>query len=210
MMRSHNPATPARPRSNLAHLTRRLGFDRNPLRRGTDRLEAVLRLVLLLLVVVAVPAAAVVVGRQADHIALQRAQAQRAADHLVTAVLLKDAPVTGVPDPYSSMQTAWVTARWQLPGTPARTGEVLAKAGAAKGSTVPVWVDATGQLTSSPPTHRDIVGDVWVAVAATCFGSLLILMVSATLVHRLLQRRRYSAWDAEWRAAGPRWSGHRS
>src|SRR6201995_6192214 len=52
---------------SLARLARRLGIDRNPLRRGTDRIEAALRLVVILLAVVAVPAAAVAAGRWAEH-----------------------------------------------------------------------------------------------------------------------------------------------
>ena len=142
---------------SLARLARWLGIDRNPLRRGTDRVEAALRLVMILLVVVAVPAAAVAAGRWADHYALHRAQRQRAVNHQVTAVLLEDAPASGIPDPYTSVQTSWVPARWQPPGQPPRTGEVLALAGARKGSTVRTWIDPSGAVTDSaagPPRPR--------------------------------------------------------
>ncbi|HWN01352.1 MAG TPA: hypothetical protein VNO54_30235 [Streptosporangiaceae bacterium] len=128
--------TSRRPEARLARLARWLGFDRNPLRRGTDRVEAALRLVMIILAVVAVPAAAVAAGRWADHYALHWAQAQRAVDHQVTAVLMQDARGIGTPDPYTSVRTAWVPARWQPPGQPPRTGEVLAVVGARKGSTV--------------------------------------------------------------------------
>ena len=204
-MRSHEDRKPGR---RLARLARWLGFDRNPLRRGTDRIEAALRLVLMIMVVAAVPAAAVVVGQRADHSALNRAHAQQAADHLVNAVLLQQAPATGSPDPYTSVQTAWALARWQPPGLPPRTGEVLATAGARKGSTVRTWIDASGAVTDPPLDHRDIAGDVCIAVIATCLVSGLVLLALSTLVRRVLDRRRLSAWDAEWRASGPLWSGH--
>src|SRR5215472_4136731 len=55
------------PDGSLARLVRWLGLDRNPLRRGTDRVEAALRLVMIILLVVAVPAAAIAAGRWADH-----------------------------------------------------------------------------------------------------------------------------------------------
>jgi hypothetical protein len=194
----------------LARLARWLGFDRNPLRRGTDRVEAALRVVLILLIMVAVPIAAVVVGRWADHDALHRAQAQRAADRQVTAVLLEDSPATGVPDPYTNVQTAWVTARWQPPGQPPRTGQVLALTGAHKGSTVRTWVDPSGAVTEPPLDHRIVVGDVWLAVMTTCFMSSLLLLAAGVLARRVLDRRRLRAWEAEWRASGPLWSGHRS
>ena len=205
-MRSHEDH---RPGGCLARTARWLGFDRNPLRRGTDRIEAALRLVLVVLLVAAVPAAAVVAGQRADHLGLDRARAQRAADHLVTAILLEQAPATGSPDPYTSVQTAWVPARWQPPGQQARTGEVLAVAGAGKGSTVRIWTDPSGVITDPPLDHRDITGDVCVAVIATCLISWLVLLALGALARRALDRRRLSAWDAEWRANGPHWSGRR-
>jgi len=195
---------------SLARLARWLGFDRNPLRRGTDRVEAALRLVMILLAVVAVPLAAVAAGRWADHYALHRAQAQLAADRQVTAVLLEDSPVTGVPDPYTNVQTAWVLARWQPPGQPPRTGQVLALAGAHKGSTVRTWINPSGAVTDPPVDHRIVVGDVWLAVMATCLMSWVLLLAAGVIVHRVLDRRRLRAWEAEWRASGPHWSGHRS
>ena len=198
-----------RQRTRLARWARWLGFDRNPLRRGSDRIEAALRLVLVILLAAAVPIAAVIAGQQADHLALRHAQAQRAADHLVTAVLLKDAPASGTPDPYTSVQTAWVPARWKPPAKPARTGVVLAMAGAHKGSTVRIWTNASGAVTDPPLDHRDITGQVWVAVMATCLVSVLALFTVAALARRALDRRRLSAWEAEWRAGEPLWSGRR-
>ena len=204
-MRSHKNRTPER---RLARLARWLGFDRNPLRRRTDRIEAALRLVMMIMLVAAVPAAAVLAGQQADHLALNQAHTQQAKDHLVKAVLLQQAPATGVPNPYTSVQTAWVPARWQPPGLPPRTGQVLAPAGARAGTTVRTWIDASGAVTNPPFDHRDIVGEVCIAVVATCLGSWLVLLASSALARRALDRRRLNAWDAEWRASGPRWSGH--
>lgn len=193
----------------LTRAARWLGFDRNPLRRGTDRIEAALRLVTVVLLVVVIPAAAVAAGRQADHLALNRAYAEQARDHLVTAVLLENAPATGVPDPYTDVQTTWVQARWQPPGQPPRTGQVLALAGARQGSTVPTWIDSSGATATPPMDHRDIAGYVCLAAVATCLVSWLLLLVCGVLVRRILDRRRLNAWGAEWRASGPLWSGRR-
>jgi hypothetical protein len=193
----------------LARLARWFGFDRNPLRRGTDRIQAALQLVTVVLLVAGVPAAAVAAGRQADHLALNRAHAQQATDHLVTAVLLQNAPQTGIPDPYTDVQTTWVQARWQPAGQPPRTGQVLAVAGARRGSTVQTWIDSSGAVTSPPLDHRDIAGAVCLAVVGTCLVSCLVLLVAGTLARRALDHRRLSAWEAEWRASGPQWSGRR-
>jgi len=198
------------PDTRLARLARWLGVDRNPLRRGTDRVEAALRLVMILLLVLAVPAAAIAAGRWADQRALHQVRAQRAADHPISAVLLQDAPAPGTPDPYTSVPASWVLARWQPPGQPPRTGEVLALPGARKGSTVRTWIGPSGAVTEPPPGHRVIAGEVCFAVATTCLLSCLVLLLTWTLARRALDRRRLRAWEAEWRTRGPLWRGHRS
>ena len=204
MTRGNKALTPSR---RLARCARWLGVDRNPLRRTTDRIEAAIRLAMIILLVGAVPMAAIAVGQRADQLALRRAHAQQAGDHVVKAVLLRPASATGMPDPYTSVQYTWVLARWQPPDRPARSGEVLAPAGSRRGSTVQTWISATGTVTDPPPQHRQIVGDVCVAVAATCLLSLLVLLGSAALARRTLDRWRLDAWEAEWRASGPLGSG---
>ena len=48
------------------------------------------------------------------------------------------------------------------------------------------------------------------AVTATLLVSGLLLLAAGVLARRMLDRRRLRAWEAEWRASGPQWSGHRS
>ena len=193
----------------LARCARWLGFDHNPLRRGTDRVEAAIGLVTTILLLVALPIAAIAVGRQADHLEARQVHARQAEEHEVTAVLLRRAQATGVPDPYTSIQMTFVLARWQPPGRPAQSGQVLATAGAPAGSTVTVWLDASGAVTSPPPDQRDIAGDVCIAVVVTCLVGGVLLLGSNALARRALDRRRLNAWEAAWRAAGPLWNGQR-
>jgi len=196
--------------TRLARCARRLGFDGNPLRRRTDRVEAAIRLATLLVLLAAVPIVTLAAARQADHLALRQAHAQQAADHQVSAVLLRQAPPTGVVDPYTSTQMTLVLARWQPPGQPARSGQVPAPAGARAGSTVQIWTDASGAVTGPPPGQRVITGDVCVAAVMTCLVTVLLVLGSSALAQRALQRRRLRAWDAEWRTTGPLWTGHRN
>jgi hypothetical protein len=198
------------PGTRLARCARWLGFERNPLRRRTDRIEAVIRLTSMVLLLVAVPLGVIAVGQRVDHLALRHADAQRAAERQVTAVLLRPAPATGIPDPYTSVQLTYVLARWQPPGQAPRSGEVLAPAGASAGSTVTIWIDRSGALASPPPEHRDIAGDVAIAAVLAGLVMCLLLLGSNALARRALDRRRLQAWDAEWRAAGPQWTGRRS
>src|SRR6516225_8039438 len=197
-----------RPGTLLTRCARRLGFDRNPLRRRTDRIEAAIRVAAVILLLVAVPIATIAVGRQVDRLALRQAHAQQAADHQVTAVLLQRAQATGVPDPYMSIQLTYVLARWQPPSQAPRSGQVLAPAGAHAGSTVKAWVDASGAVTGPPPDPRMIAGDATMSVVVTGLIASMLVLGSNALARCALDRRRMRAWDAEWRAAGPQWTGH--
>jgi hypothetical protein len=91
-----------------------------------------------------------------------------------------------------------------------RSGQVSAPAGAHAGSTVTVWIDASGAITRPPPDHREIAGYVCIAAVLTCLVASLLVLGSDALALRALDRGRLRAWDAEWRATGARWSGHPS
>ncbi len=199
----------SRPGTRLARCARRLGFDRNPLRRRTDRIEAVIRLAALIVFLVAVPVASLAAGQQVYHAALRQAHAQQAAEHEVTAVLLQRAQASGTADPYTMVQMTYALARWQPPGQPPRSGQVLVAAGAPAGSAVPVWIDSSGAVVSPPPGHREIGDEATIAAMMAGLAASLLVLGSNALARRALDRRRLRAWDAEWRATGPLWSGRR-
>jgi hypothetical protein len=192
----------------LARCARWLGLDRNPLRRRTDRIEAAMRLTTMILLLVAVPLVCIAVGHLSARVAQRQAHADAATDRQVTAVLLEGVPPGNTADPYSSVHMSMVLARWQSPGQPPRSGQVLAPVGASAGSTMTIWVDAAGAVTS-PPDTGVVDAAVCVAVVNTCLAAGLILLVSNGLARHALERRRLSEWDAEWRATGPLWTGRR-
>jgi hypothetical protein len=187
-----------------------LALDHNPLRRPGDRLEVVLRLLILIMILAGVPLASTGVGRAVDHAGIRQVQAERAADHQVRAVLTQAAPAHGSPDPYSGVQTAWVAARWVAPDGTIHYGTVLADADAKKGSTVGIWTNAAGTATDPPDTHGDVLSNVFIASAATGLMLIVALAGLQVLGRSLLYRRRMRAWDAAWRTTGPRWTGHYS
>jgi hypothetical protein len=187
-----------------------LGLDHNPLRRRADRLEVTLRLLILILILAGVPLASGCVGLAIDHTVIRQSQAERAADHQVRAALTQAAPAHGSPDLYSGVQTAWVPARWVAANGTIHFGQVLAPAGSAKGSTVAIWISAAGTATDPPTTRGDIVSDVFVASTSTGLLLIVALVGLRVLGQYALDRRRMRAWDAEWRATGPRWTGHYS
>lgn len=192
-----------------ARCVRRLGLDRNPLRRPADRVEAAVRLATAILILVAVPIAAFMAGRAADHRFLRDAQEQQAADRYVSAVLTQAAPAGGpAADPYVTVQTRWVAARWTAADGSAHSGQILVPAGTSKGTKTPIWINTSGAITDPPPGHWLVTNEVGVTVTVTSLGLIIMLLGGLGLTRRALDRRRLSAWDAAWRATGPQWTGH--
>jgi len=74
---------------------------------------------------------------------------------------------------------------------------------------VMVWVDAAGRLTGPPSLPSQARNQ---AVAAAILAPLVLAMIvlcAGQLAHGALEQRRLAAWDAEWRATGPRWTRQR-
>ena len=109
-----------------------------------------------------------------------------------------------------TVQDTWAAARWTAPDGSARSGQVFVLAGTKKGSTVPVWINASGAITDPPAGHRDVVAEVSAIVMVTGTVLIMVLLSGQALARRALDRRRLRAWDAEWRATGPLWTGHRT
>ena len=189
-----------------ARLARALGLDGNPLRRASDRAEAWFRAGLLVIFLTAGPMAALAVGQWAAQAAGTETSVQ---PHPVQAVLLH--PATAPAGPVGAVRVAqvWARARWESADGSVRTGEVPAPAGAAAGTAVTVWLNASGQVTGPPQRGDFAFGAVLTAVmtlAGTAFGLLVVLR----LMQCFLNWRRLAAWEAAWRATRPRWTDRRS
>jgi hypothetical protein len=177
--------------------------DRNPLRRRYDRAEAAILAGLVAAFLIGGPLAALAAGRWAYDSTARAERAELSTLHQVPAVLLTTATV----------QQAWspATARawWSGPGGARRTGQVPAPAGSPAGTTVKVWMDAAGWPAEPPPRHTQMAGNAVLAAMVTVFALALVLGGAGRLGRRLADRRRLAAWEAEWRATGPKWSRHR-
>ena len=94
-------------------LLRRFGFDRNPMRRGTDRIQAITRAALLLVFLVGAPTTAVWISHAVYTSGLQGGRSQAAAWHRVPAVVLQKAAVVTAwyrsGPPPSRLSLRWTT-----------------------------------------------------------------------------------------------------
>jgi hypothetical protein len=187
-----------------ATVLRRLGLDRNPVRRSADRAEAWLRIGLLAVFLLAAPASAIGAGRWCAAVFTARAHAQAAAGYQVPATVVsrapRDYPAPGGPG------YGWARARWTAPDGTARSGLVGAPWARGKGATVRIWTDSGGRL-AEPPLGRDEITS-----RAVTFGALapvllgLLLLAVGGLVRRVLDQRRMEAWEAGWAAVEPLWT----
>jgi heme A synthase len=196
---------PRSPRSTgLGRMLRGRRFDRNALRRGSDRAETAVLGVLLAAFLAGAPFAAHSAGSRTYAAATRDAQVQQASLRQVPATLLQAAQPWNIIGYGSEAQ-----ARWRAPDGQIRTGQVMVPGGAAAGSTVLVWVDRSGRLTDSPLQRSQITGRVVLAQVLAVAALAVALVIVGWAARWALDRRRLAAWDAEWLANGPRWSSRR-
>jgi hypothetical protein len=188
--------------ARAARAARGLWPDRNPLRRTVDRVEAAVVGGLVVVFLAGAPLAALTAGHAVYRIWSRTAHAQQAAWHQVPAVLLASVPASGYDD-------GQVSARWTAPDGTRHTGNVPAPAGARAGSTLMVWVDAAGRPTSPPLQLWEVRGQAAAAATLASIAAGLVLLCAGRLAHSLLGRRRLAAWDADWQATEPQWTGRR-
>lgn len=190
--------------SRTERLARRLGLDRNPLRRRTDKIAAWLGAGLLVAFLAGAPLLSLAAAAWAGHAGTAEQRAQRGW-HRVGAVLLRNAPA-----PATLASTlyggAWVPARWTSADGRARTGEIAVAVGLAAGQQVPIWVDAAGAPTGPPLTHRAVVARSVAAAAVAPVALGIVLAFLAGVARWVLDRRRLAGWASAWASVGPHWT----
>jgi hypothetical protein len=177
------------------------------LRRASDRAEAAVAASLLAAFLIGAPLLALVAGQQVYRISLHAERAQRSTWRPVPAVLLASAPTPAAC--WCAVLAPLVPARLTAPDGTGRTGLVPAPAGAQAGSTVQVWTDPTGALTGPPLTSSQVVSRAALAAVTAFMAAGIALLGAGVLARWVLDRRRLAAWDADWRATGPRWTSPR-
>jgi hypothetical protein len=201
---------PHRPRAGwIGRTLRRTGFDRNPMRRGSDYSQAILRAVLVAVFVIGGPVITAYVGHEVYIAGLQTGRAQAAAWRRVPArVLHVTWVVAGWRHP-PPVGPAALRVRWTAPSGSSRTGQVTSTSHAVAGSTVTVWIDASGRLTHPPLTRTASTDRAIGAAIATPAVLALMLYVAGRVTSLVLDRRRLARWAADWLVVEPQWTKKR-
>jgi hypothetical protein len=186
---------------------RRIGFDHNPVRRCSDRVEAIVWAGLVVVFLVGAPVVTTVVCHGVYVAGFRAGRTQAPAWHRVSAQVLHVTPMsTAWRHP---VQPALLSLRWARPDGSSQTGEVARAGDVVAGGTVTVWTDQQGRL-AHPPLPRAQVADQAIrAAVATPVALALLLVAVGGVVSLILDKRRLAGWEADWAVVEPQWTGRR-
>ncbi|MGN5377806.1 hypothetical protein BIV25_24625 [Streptomyces sp. MUSC 14] len=185
-------------------------WQRNPLRRRSDVVEAWTVLVVSVLLFVVVPLAGMAAGLRAYDQAGSLAATARAERHQVRARVIGQPPgrVSAAEGDRERPYRAQV--RWTEPGKGTRTTWTRVPTGTRTGDTVSVWLDARGRDVAPPPDDAAIVQHaVTVGVCAAGCAAAVVLLGHA-VERRIALRHRMAEWEREWERTGPKWTQPRA
>lgn len=180
---------------------RRLMLGSGPLKRRSDRVQLLLRVLTLGALLLLAPAG-MAAGSAVHAQQHTRAEQQLAEYTLAEAELLAE--------PFAdagqlSADLVRVEAAWYAPDGERHVGTVLVGRLARAGDRVPVWVDQEGRRRPAPLSDRQIaVQSVTVGIVVTVMGALALLAAYAGGVW-FLDRRRARSWSSGWAAVEPVW-----
>jgi hypothetical protein len=181
---------------------RRLTLGSGPMKRVSDRLEFLSRVLLVAALLISV-AIALAVATATYSVGRAEVTTQAAERSQVEARLKEDASPVGSE---TGADVGRASAVWTASSGVEHSGQVPARVGAEAGSSVVIWVDRDGERTTRPLGAGDVVTRSVGAAVLTYLGIAALAVGAHLLVRRLLDRSRSRRWAAEWALVGPVWS----
>ncbi|MFI9508551.1 DUF3592 domain-containing protein [Nocardia sp. NPDC052566] len=185
----------------LRRTCRRVGLDRNPMRRREDRVQTVVAATLTVLFLVIVPVLAIVFGGWIYRTEAVAVQARTAQLSRVEATVTE----VGKTPLYAPVTPAKVT--WRDAGDVIHNGEYPSTTMVRPGETVTIWLDRSGAIVPAPSDTKAASK----AVLLTSGVLLGVLVVFAAAYYGLrggLDRRRLRQWESDWVIADLSWGNH--
>ncbi|TDC61734.1 hypothetical protein E1200_28300 [Actinomadura sp. GC306] len=177
-----------------AGLRRRLGLERNELRRRVDRVQRAIALGLLVLLLGVAPPLAAWAASWSYESGVRAEAAERAdRSRVVATVTSTRGGASGDRYIHETVQ-----ATWPGPGGELRAGTLPGWQDAAVGAQRKIWVDAEGDPAVPPRPHSRTVTDAAYAGVATLLGCCVPVLAAYLLVRRRCDRHRYDMWEAGW------------
>jgi hypothetical protein len=193
----------ATPPTDLAlRALRRFTLGSGPLRRGSDRIEFLSRLLVLVVVVLSVPVA-LAVGTVVRSDLASDAAREAVELHLVSAVATADA---ASPTDAVLARSSVVPARWTAPDGSVVDGEVPAPVGTRADDAVPVWTTRAGVPTDAPMSSVDVTITALVVAVLGWSGTVALTALAHAALCGVLGLHRDRRWTREWAAVEPTWT----
>jgi hypothetical protein len=186
--------------------SRMFGWDRNPLRRSVDRVEAGVLAGLIMVFLIGAPFLVTGAGHLARAAGLRTLRTE-ATWSQVPATVSRAAPNQS--ESSGQLDTVLLQGRWTAPDGRPRSGLIATSPGDVVGSTTRIWVSRSGSPTGAPRGRSELLG--WTPIAEVGAAIVLAFMffLAVRLQRWLFARRRLACWHKAWRAQGPRWTGQR-
>ena len=174
---------------SLGSWLRRLSA-RNPLVRGSDRVEAGAILLVFVVALLAAPVAGALGTATFDNLT-DRFAADRLNRQEVTATATADSVLA----PQAYEEPFLTPIRWQFAGAD-HTEEVRTYRLKA-GEQLAIWIDAQGNRTKKPLTHENAATEAIVTAFGLWFATVGVAAAAWTILRIRLNRLRYAHWDRE-------------
>jgi hypothetical protein len=191
----------------LGRAARGVRPDRNPLRRRLDRVEAFIFGGLVVVAAAGAPVTATVASDRVHADGARAAQVQQETRHQVQAVLLASPRTTISGYTVNGMSPA--LAQWTAPGGMLRTGQIPVPADSAKGTYLTVWTDQAGNVTGPPMTAAQVATQGTLMALVTVAAIVAACLLAAVATRIVVNRRRMTAWTADWAVTAPMWTRQR-
>ena len=183
-------------------------WSRNPLMRGTDRVDSVVAAVLIAFVLIVVPFAAAF-GTVTYTGLAERSHAELQTRHAQSAVLVEDPRPVVVADAHSRSPDTQdrATAQWTAPDGTLRSTDVQTAPRTHRGDTVTVWVDTNGNIVAEPRSGMQNAAIAVSAALSVWAGAAVGALLLYSGVRWISGRSRMRQWDREWNDLGrtPGW-----
>src|SRR5258708_4221121 len=167
--------------------SRMFGWDRNPLRRRIDRVEAGLLAGLIMVFLIGAPILVAGAGHLA-RAAGMRALRTQATWSQVSATVPRAEPNQS--ESPGQLDTVLRQGRWTAPDGQPRSGLIATSQGVAVGNTARIWVSRSGSPTGAPRGRSELLGWTPIAEAGTALVLALIFFPAVPPPPRLFQPSR--------------------
>lgn len=180
---------------------RRVGLDRNPMRRREDRVQTMVAAALALVFLIVVPVLVLVVGVRVYHTETAVVQAKIAQLHKVDATVTE----TGKAPLYAPIMPTKV--QWKDADGAAHIEDYQSTTVVQPGQSVTIWLNGADKIVE-PPSQTQALSKAVLLTAGALFGVLIMMGGCYFALRRGLDRKRLRRWEMEWATADLRWGSH--